>query len=89
MLISSIGYRNVNNLNQLNFIVFYFLDVDECLKKPCDENGHCTNTDGSFTCECNTGYSGDGFLCIGKNCFLFVCARCRLSRMLFSFINSI
>ena len=25
---------------------------------------HCTNTDGSFSCKCNTGYVGDGFSCI-------------------------
>lgn len=46
--------------------------MDECLKKPCDDNGHCTNTDGSFFCECNNGYAGDGFSCIGKNCFCLV-----------------
>ncbi|XP_072046732.1 uncharacterized protein [Amphiura filiformis] len=25
----------------------------------------CTNTDGSFTCECNSGYEGDGIICAG------------------------
>ncbi|CAL1548117.1 unnamed protein product, partial [Lymnaea stagnalis] len=34
------------------------VDVDECSRyksKVC-VNGHCTNTDGSFTCTCNSGY---------------------------------
>lgn len=33
----------------------------------CDENALCTNTDGSFTCECNDGYSGDGMTCVEEN----------------------
>ena len=33
----------------------------------CDtENGTCVNTVGSYTCHCNNGYTGDGFVCIGK-----------------------
>ena len=26
----------------------------------CDMNAECTNTDGSYTCSCLAGYSGDG-----------------------------
>jgi len=45
----------------------FFIDIDECLSTPCDKNATCDNTDGSFTCTCNTGYSGDGFDCKGKD----------------------
>eukprot|EP00484_Ammonia_sp_Unknown_P005134 CAMPEP_0197075808 /NCGR_PEP_ID=MMETSP1384-20130603/211795_1 /TAXON_ID=29189 /ORGANISM="Ammonia sp." /LENGTH=610 /DNA_ID=CAMNT_0042514657 /DNA_START=150 /DNA_END=1982 /DNA_ORIENTATION=- len=40
-------------------------DVDECELEThsCDENADCTNTDGSYTCECNDGYGGDGYTC--------------------------
>ncbi|CAH1238631.1 NOTCH2 [Branchiostoma lanceolatum] len=38
-------------------------DVDECLSSPCDVNADCTNTFGSFTCQCHLGLSGDGFTC--------------------------
>ncbi|XP_052244627.1 uncharacterized protein LOC127853868 [Dreissena polymorpha] len=32
-------------------------DIDECLKRnTCHYNANCTNTDGSFKCECQTGY---------------------------------
>jgi hypothetical protein len=43
-----------------------FTDIDECASTPCDKNAACNNTDGSFTCICKTGYSGDGFNCTGK-----------------------
>ena len=32
----------------------------------CGVNASCANTDGSFTCSCDTGYSGDGINCSGK-----------------------
>ena len=40
------------------------VDVDEC-KNPlaCDSNAECTNTEGTYTCTCNTGYFGNGLLC--------------------------
>ncbi|XP_064385332.1 uncharacterized protein LOC135334155 isoform X5 [Halichondria panicea] len=40
-------------------------DVDECAMgiDNCDSNAECMNTDGSFNCTCNPGYTGDGLLC--------------------------
>ena len=33
----------------------------------CDkENGLCINTNGSYHCSCNMGYSGNGINCTGK-----------------------
>ena len=46
-----------------------FTDDDECLSpndNNCDTNAACTNTQGSFSCACNPGYSGDGQTCTGK-----------------------
>ena len=48
-----------------------FSDIDECLEDPCDKNATCNNTDGSFLCTCNTGYSGGGESCTGM--YTFVC----------------
>ena len=43
-------------------------DDDECAlgTDNCDANAACTDTDGSYDCTCNDGYSGDGFTCTGK-----------------------
>ena len=42
-------------------------DINECNTETdnCDVNAKCTNTDGSFTCTCNKGYTGDGETCTG------------------------
>ena len=57
----------------------YIIDIDECQGvNNCDSNANCTNTQGSFTCSCQEGYSGDGKSCSGEilfylhtNMFLF------------------
>ena len=53
-----------------------FSDIDECTTgtHDCDPTpfeANCSNTVGSFTCACNTGYTGDGKTCTGllKCCF--------------------
>ncbi|CAB4038658.1 latent-transforming growth factor beta-binding 4-like isoform X1, partial [Paramuricea clavata] len=38
--------------------------VDECVQTPdiCHQNANCTNTEGSYSCQCLKGYTGDGKL---------------------------
>ena len=40
-------------------------DINECEtgSDNCDENAQCSNTKGSFTCYCESGYTGDGTEC--------------------------
>ena len=57
-----------------------FSDIDECLNVTvtCGENAECLNTDGSYSCQCMSGFAGDGY----SNCTgLFHLAS--LSRMKF------
>ena len=46
------------------------LDINECEdpgdNPTCHEHANCTDTEGSFECTCNTGFSGDGFNCTGS-----------------------
>ena len=47
---------------------FLHLDVDECAGgiDNCADEAVCTDTDGSYNCACNTGYTGDGVNCTSK-----------------------
>ena len=47
-------------------MVFLSLDINECDDDPCDDNAHCQNNNGSFTCTCQSGFTGNGFNCTGK-----------------------
>ena len=44
------------------------IDIDECQLNlhTCDANAGCSNTIGSFNCQCNLGFTGNGFACAGK-----------------------
>ena len=58
-----------NNLGLLGaFYVPFYIDIDECSTKShsCDVNAVCNDTEGSYMCTCNSGYSGDGKACSGK-----------------------
>lgn len=48
--------------------VFSVTDIDECQHRSLCVNGHCRNTEGSFRCVCNQGYtlSSTGDQCEGK-----------------------
>jgi len=49
-------------------------DIDECSAEsiPCDENADCTNTDGSYSCSCKQGFSGNGTVCGGMLDYSFI-----------------
>lgn len=46
--------------------ILHFTDIDECFSDPCHPNASCENMISSFTCTCVSGYSGNGFQCIGE-----------------------
>ena len=61
----------LKTLSMLDSLTFFCLtalvaDIDECsLSHGCDSSATCQNTDGSYTCSCINGYTGDGITCRG------------------------
>ena len=53
----------------LTYTLLYYIDINECVEEVedvlCDENAMCIDTEGSYDCICDSGYSGDGFMCSG------------------------
>jgi len=53
------------------YVFIYFLsrytDIDEFTSQThdCSPNSKCTNMEGSFQCECKSGFTGDGKTCDG------------------------
>ena len=49
------------------------VDINECaVNGSCDVNADCDNTDGSFMCTCQFGYTGNGTHCEGNlYCFFY------------------
>lgn len=43
-------------------------DVDECeaASHECSQYADCLNMQGAYTCQCRTGYTGNGWQCKGK-----------------------
>ena len=39
-----------------------YVDINECVKSPfvCHQHAVCKNSNGSYSCQCSLGYSGDG-----------------------------
>ena len=52
-------------------ICLSLLDIDECSEahavklNKCHPNASCINTKGSYNCQCNPTYTGNGFKCKG------------------------
>uniref|UniRef100_A0A8C7FJT0 Nidogen 2 n=1 Tax=Oncorhynchus kisutch TaxID=8019 RepID=A0A8C7FJT0_ONCKI len=41
--------------------------LDECRSQPCHPQATCSNTLGSFQCQCQYDFQGDGFQCVPSN----------------------
>ena len=47
--------------------IYVFSDIDECKgNHSCHANATCTNTNGSYVCECRPGFNGNGQNCKGE-----------------------
>ena len=52
--------------NICNTDSFHTVDIPECEASPCDPNAICMEGVGSFSCQCKSGFTGDGRMCDGK-----------------------
>ena len=68
--------KTKENVIRVTFLTLYIVidgvhcsltDKDECAENTdnCNTNAACTNTQGSFECICNEGFSGNGVSCEG------------------------
>ena len=54
------NYDKIPTNETHKFIIKLFSDINECLEDhSCSDRANCINTDGSFTCVCKQGYSGE------------------------------
>ncbi len=60
-------------------VVLYFLGETSCSSNPCDENACCDHALGVFSCDCNTGYTGNGVTCTGKIAEISCCRSSHLA----------
>jgi len=53
-----------------SFLLLITPDIDECSdeSRVCDENAACANNEGSYSCTCNEGFTGNGTTCEGTLC---------------------
>ena len=44
---------------------YCFSDIDECIdgSNDCADNATCSDTEGSYECTCDPGFTGDGVNC--------------------------
>ena len=64
------GWNNTLKVQSSSLLCYVHLvpDIDECsFENECHVNATCTNTIGSYTYTCNSGYQGDGRNCAGKS----------------------
>ena len=56
------GGRGVNNYPLDDCFGHCIVDIDECVGGPhnCHIKATCQNEEGSFKCNCNAGFRGDG-----------------------------
>ena len=64
----------VTEASRLKLLLYVYLaDVDECETQDCGMEGECTNTIGSFRCDCDAGFEkNDEHVCVGMSYIKFL-----------------
>lgn len=65
-----VTHASVNNLctTRSDYLICIIIDINECIEGFSTCSQICTNTNGSYTCNCMNGYTlnSDDHLCTGK-----------------------
>ena len=64
-------------------LIVLVIDIDECEDGGCHANASCVNSPGSFSCDCNPGFTGDGENCAGNDLRFSPMLTCRTILMMF------
>ena len=43
----------------VHWLMLFFPDINECTNNPCKNGATCVNLDGSYLCDCKSGYTGN------------------------------
>ena len=63
--------RNLYKHRILPLVFSLSPEVSVCNNVTCsDDNAHCVNSVGNYSCQCNPGFTGDGYNCSGKLCLV-------------------
>ena len=74
--ILSCSTKEIWHVYILGYVLFFFSlhpDINECASgaHSCSLFANCTNSNGSFSCSCLSGYMGNGMTCDGELSMLF------------------
>ena len=58
----------LNPQHEENFILLFYLDIDDCSPNSCQNDGSCIDGIADFTCDCSEGFAGN--TCEISNYFL-------------------
>lgn len=88
---SCIGNKCNNPPSLYTNILSFFSDINECsdinFETDCHTQADCYNINGSYTCMCKNGFSGDGYLdCTGM--FFILCRHYNRGQILYSSCSS-
>ena len=49
-----------------NSVLLVIADINDCHNVSCGENATCIDEVGNYSCECDSGFTGDGYNCTGE-----------------------
>ena len=58
-------YVHKDRIGDNKYLFAFPVDINECLQGYCSGNATCFNNNGSFSCQCNEGFTGNPY---GANC---------------------